>query len=655
MTRKPIAIVLAVALVAAQGGALRAGGLLETIDITGNVPSPIAGHIIGRVVGIKWDVRSIPVQYRMNSTLDPIPNPVDAPLLTVPQASAALQRSLNQWNDIPTSFIEMRIVGTVANAGLVGFDMVNELSFRTAATFGAIASSPSVALIADATFVHGEDIDGDGDPDVSSATAVTADTDGDGDLEFPPGLYKAGTILDNDVQFNTKVSNGFRFTVGDAALDTNTRSVDLNTVATHEFGHSHGLSHSLENQKSDTNGDGATMFPFIDTGDPASEREQRSLGSDDIAWSSFVYPEGTAVKGPAALKKGDIPFKWLYGVIEGNVRHGVRDQPIAGANAFAVSKLTGRVVASGFSGTTQVSYNPANGGRFIVDPAFNILDGKYRIPVPLGIYGVGIEAVDGQPVPAGSISLTAQIGSAFGQLNFNEEFYNRTREEAIEVRPGESWPVTVLPGWTRSGIDLVTTESFNLNNFGTRNFVGFTGAVPGHYYAVQVPASQIAAITPGEPLLAHSVLFNTRVLDASTTPKFAEAMLTTGVVNPDGTATIDLAHPLERETRFVGQDDDFSPFFLKRPRQTGERIRDGIASGAIQNLFLVLRLPTTSPFPGVSALPPLMGLDGDPALPTANDDGPILGLSFASADGTTFTRDTRFNFMFSLVLSSVPE
>ncbi len=652
--RKLTAIVLSAALVAAQGAALRAGGVLETINITGNVPSPIAGHIVARLVGIKWDVRSIPVQYRINSTLDPIPNPIGVPELTVAQASTALQQSFNQWNDIPTSFIDMKIVGTVPNTGLVGFDMVNELSFRTVATFGAIASSPSTALIADSTLVDGEDIDLDGDSDVSSAITVTADVDADGDMEFPAGFYQAGTILDNDVQFNTKVSNGVRFTVGDAALDTNFRSVDFNTVATHEFGHSHGLSHSLDNQKSGANGDGATMFPFIDTADPASELQQRSLGSDDIAWSSFIYPEGTALSGPAALKKGDIPFKWVYGVIEGNVHHGVLDQPIAGANAFAVSKLTGRAVASAISGTTQLSYNPANGGLFVIptNPSFHILDGKYRIPVPLGIYGVGIEPIDGQPVAVGSVSFTAQLGSIFGRLNFNEEFYNRNREEAIEVRPGESAPLLVLPGFTRSGIDLVTTRSFNINNFGNRNFVGFTGAVPGQYYAVQVLASQVAAITPGEPLVAHSVLFNTRVLNASTTPKFAEAILTTGVVNPDGTATIDLANPLERETKFVGQDDDFSPFFLKRPRLTGNRIREGVASGEIQNLFLVLRLPTTAPFPGVAALPPLIGLDG---VPGGTNDVPILGQSFTSADGAIFARETRFNYMFSLVLSSVPE
>src|SRR5215468_1036568 len=183
-----------------------AGGALQQIDITNAQPSPIPGQVVAKLIGIKWDTRSIPVKYSMNNTLDPIPNPLGAPVLTLAQAQAALQTSFDAWNQIPTSFIDMRITGTTANPGLAGFDFVNELTFRTAANFAAIAVSPSTSLIADTTFAPGDDMDGDGD------------------IEFPAGFYKAGTILDNDVQFNTKTTNGFRFTLGDAALDTITRS-----------------------------------------------------------------------------------------------------------------------------------------------------------------------------------------------------------------------------------------------------------------------------------------------------------------------------------------------------------------------------------------------------------------------------------------------
>lgn len=63
-----------------------AGGGLETRDTTGNVPSPIAGHILARVIPMKWDSRAIPVKFSMNTTLDPVPNPLGAPVITVAQA-----------------------------------------------------------------------------------------------------------------------------------------------------------------------------------------------------------------------------------------------------------------------------------------------------------------------------------------------------------------------------------------------------------------------------------------------------------------------------------------------------------------------------------------------------------------------------------------
>lgn len=644
MKKKIVSICIAVAMMFVSAATTRAGGALESFDITAGTPSPIAGHLLARVIGIKWDARSIPVQYRVNNTLDPVPNALGAPILSVADAAAALQASFNAWNSLPSSFINMQIVGTTGNPGLRGFDFVNELTFRTAANFTAIASSPSVNLIADSTFEDGDDIDGDGDSDVSALISTAGDADGDGDIEFPAGFYKAGTILDNDVQFNTKVSNGFRFTIDPAQADTVARSVDLICVAVHEFGHSFGLSHVLNNQDSATDGNGATMFPFIDTGDPASELSQRTPNIDDIAFASFFYPEGTANSGPAALQSGDVAFNKAFGLITGELRHGVLNQPIAGGSVFAINRQTDSMSVATFSGTTNLSFNPANGGLFFInDPAVAIPNGNYVLPVPKGNYDVSVEAVDGQPVPAANISFTTQIGNFFGQQNFIEEFFNKNKEAAIEREPGDAKNISVNPGKTESGNDIITNEVINISNFGALNSIGFINSPAGRTYAVAFPASQISAINPGEDILVQAGLFNTFLVDASASAVFAQALLTTGVINANGTATIDMQNPLDKASVFLGQDGDFAPFFFKNPHVLGKKIRRDIEDGQIQNLFLVLQIPTSTPFPGVSGQPPLVGL---------NTAGTIFGLSFLSDDGgITFNRITNLNFRFSLILS----
>jgi hypothetical protein len=645
MMRKTAAVVVCVVLTLAAP-ALRAGGRLEQIDITGFAPSPIAGELIAKIVGIQWDARTIPVRYSMNTTLSPIPNPLGPAFLSVDAARAALQASFDQWNQIPTSYIDMQITGTTNNLGLAGFDMINELSFRTAAAFNAIAVSPSTSFILDVTLVNGDDIDEDGDSDVSSAITSAADVDGDGDIEFPPGFYKAGTIVDNDVQFNTKVSNGLRFTVADADADVVTRSVDLMCVAVHEFGHSLGLSHTMNNQKSASDGNGATMFPFIDTGDPAAELGGRSLDIDDIAWSAFVYPEGSAATGVAALQPGDRAFGAEFGLIKGSVRHGLLNQPIAAASVLANVHNTGAASVSAYSGTTQVSFNPATGGLSVISAAFNILNGDYTIPVPKGSYEVSVEPIDGFPAAAANISLAAQIGVILGQHNFNEEFWSKNQEGVPERRPGDEKTVSVSSGQTRSGIDIVTNDStLNVNNFRARAASGFISPPAGSNftYALRVPASQIAEINPGGAILVTAASFDTNVFDSSVAPRFADAILTTGTVNPDGSInTIALDAPLAHASGFLAQENDFSPFYFQDPKELGQIVRQGVADGSIQNLFLVLRAGP-APYPGVSGQPPLVGFS------TAT---PILGFSYLSLDGgLTFTRQTARDFRFSLLVT----
>jgi hypothetical protein len=623
-----------------------AGGQLDEIDVT-NARTLPNGRLLVDIVGIRWDERAIPVGYRINSSQNPVPNPLGEPVLDIAQARAAFQRSFDRWNAIPTSYIEMRVVGEVDNPGTPGFDFINELSFSSDESFGAIAASPSVSLIADTTFVDGQDINGDGIPDVSAA--VTRVTEINGRNVWPPGLYKAGTILDNDVFFNTKPDGanfGFRFTVGDAALDTNPDSVDLEVVATHEFGHSHGLSHVVTNNRGPRNPRGAVMFPSINTGDPDSERQQRTLDTDDIITSASIYREGSERRGPAAVQRGDVPFSLVYGKITGKVTDGVSGLPVAGAAVFAEELHGGDRVATTYSGAARVELDAASGGLFLASPADSFPSGDYTLYAPIGAYRVGVEALDGGPVSAGQVSLTATVSGARGQQNFDRSFWNLNSRFRLPAAAGVSFPVIAAPGFDSRGIDHVTQRSTKFGQLAGRISSGFTDLGPGSYYVVGFPVQRLID-TFGRDFAVQSALFETRVVDSSTLPAFNAASIVPGRLAADGSITeIALDRPLLSRRGFVAADNDFSPLYSPTPTLLAKRIVSGFDRGEFDTLFLVLQLPTSGPFPGVNAFPPLVGLSGSNSVGTR---------SFFSEDGTTFTPiGLGFRFQLAVTPTAAP-
>lgn len=620
-----------------------AGGRLEQIDLLPQQTFP--GLQDADVVPIFWDERCASVEYTMDNTPANVGTPQEIPVATL---VVEQQESFDQWNKIRTSYIEMNITSTrELGNGVRSFDFINELTWETPPGSGFLASSPSTSLVDETTFVPGDDIDGDGDSDVFDPAVEGKnkcfDADGDGDIEFPAGDYAAGTILDNDVQYNDGLGGaGIIWGIGPSdSAGQPFREIDVQAVAVHEFGHSHSLSHSMINQISSSDGTGSTMFPFIDLDDAGSEAGQRTLHTDDIAWSSFVYPEGSSPTGIASLQPGDIPFHWVFRVIRGTVSQ-ADGFPVAGASVQATGRFSGRTLSEGYSGFTRLFVGP-DGSLNLFTPETSILDGEYEIPIPRGIYDLHIEALDGSPAAAGNISFTAQVGDIFGQQNFAEEFWSfQAFEDALELFPGFSVPVFA---GLKKEIDFVVNTDTALNVGAVSDFLGsgFVGGQDNVVYASRFANADVLALLESGAKLTTG-LYHTAHVDASFIPLFKEASIVLGSVSEDGlTADLNFNKKFDRTHNFVGQDNDLTPNFYDDPIRLSKKLIRALQKNPDKDVFLVLEVKDGQE--GPTGLDPLVSIDAieGAEVPTGN--------SFLSIDGGAFDVQTTRDWIMELRFS----
>jgi hypothetical protein len=143
-------------------------------------------------------------------------------------------------------------------------------------------------------------------------------------------------IFDADIAFNPNVN----FSTSTPPL---ANYVDLQSVATHEFGHALGLDHSGIAH--------AVMFPAEETG----ESQQRNFSTDDLIGISFLYPSSNFASYLGSIS-GQVFFPNVGGVYA--------------AHVVAIDANTGNVVLDGLTNTdgTYTLYVPPGSYNLLVLP-----------------------------------------------------------------------------------------------------------------------------------------------------------------------------------------------------------------------------------------------------------------------------------------------
>lgn len=288
----------------------------------------------------------------------------------------ALQNAFDAWEAIPSSVVDFEYDGTTTQTKAVANDGINLITF------------------ADESFFITDEVLG-----LAAKTLYMDDTDG------------TAEIVDADIVFNPFWAQGEeRF-----STETVDGIFDLQSIATHEIGHTFGMIHSgvLE----------STMFFAV----MEHDTEKRTLEQDDISWASYRYPGAD--------------YDATFGSIAGTILYGDLDDTPAVGGALVVATNTS-------TGAAIHSYSDEN-GNFLVPG------------LPDGSYQVSIEPLDGN-VHGYNLTdrnISYYIDGITIYTDFPNEFYNGVGEGAVNDDPTAYEAVNVVAGNTTTlAHNLVTNK-----------------------------------------------------------------------------------------------------------------------------------------------------------------------------------------------------
>jgi YVTN family beta-propeller protein len=311
-----------------------------------------------------WASSSLPLRYRMSQQR--IPGISDL------SDRNAILAAVNTWRNVPGADVRINTDLDTPQVAASATDGINLITFQDQS----FAFSPSVLAVTPTL----------------SATRRTF---------FGDEVVLPGQIVDADIVFNPTAS--FR-------TPTHTGAFDLQSVATHEFGHLLGLSHSGVAT--------ATMYFVQQPGTVAS-----TLKNDDMAAVAAAYP-GTTIGTN-------------FGSIKGTVTRDTTGLPIPGALVTAVHlDVAGAVIDTAGSDYTRE-------------------DGSYAMyRLPAGNYAVYVTPLDGLILNGLSPEFISGHLAAIAENNFDPEWYSAI--ETAHDDPTLKQALTLGAGTALTGINVIT-------------------------------------------------------------------------------------------------------------------------------------------------------------------------------------------------------